>query len=90
MPFVHLIIIYQESAIEKKVKNLFAFKNYSGRFTRYKLFYDISKKSNNVNSRSTTIAVGGKFSIKPLLRLCPNSFSHMRSYKNLRLMWSRK
>ena len=44
LPFVHLIIIYQESAILKKVKNSFAFKNYSGRFTRYELFYDISKK----------------------------------------------
>ena len=49
-----------------------------------------AKIYNNVNSRSTTTAVGGKFSIKPLLRLSPNTFNDMRSYKNLRLMWSRK
>ena len=90
MPFVHLIIIYQESVIGKKVKDIFAIKNYSGRFTRYEFFYDIRKKSNKVNSRSTTIAVVGKFNINPHLKLSLNSFNHIGSYKNLRLMWSRK
>lgn len=48
MPFVHLIIIYQESATGKKAKNMCAFKKYSDRFTRYELFYDTSKTSNAV------------------------------------------
>ena len=48
------------------------------------------KKVIKFNSRSTTIAVGDKFNINPLLNLSLNSFNHIGSYKNLRLMWSRK
>ena len=54
MPFVHLIIIYLLLIIIYLLsricywEDIFAIKNYSGRFTRYEFFYDIRKKSNKV------------------------------------------